>query len=121
MTFLPSCRWFYASINIGALVSMVLSPQIKAMGCLGEETCYVWAFGVPAILMVFSVRKSSCDSTWQCCSFLHCSPSPASLVFFAAGWPVYTMVQPRRNVFCRFFGTICVSVHDFINSWKLVS
>ncbi len=27
---------------------------------------------------------------------------------FVAGWPVYTMVQAKTDVFCRFIGTIWV-------------
>ncbi len=50
--------WFYASINFGALFGLFISPQIRASPCLGEENCYTWAFGVPAILMVISVRES---------------------------------------------------------------
>ncbi len=31
-----------------------------------------------------------------------------SSVFFGMGWPCYVMLQPKSDVFQRFFGTICV-------------
>lgn len=50
---------FYFSINAGSLVSTFLTPIIRTEACLGRDTCYPLAFGIPAILMITSLRK--CD------------------------------------------------------------
>lgn len=49
---------FYFCINAGSLVSTVITPVFrKEITCLGQDTCYPLAFGVPAILMVVSLSK----------------------------------------------------------------
>ena len=47
---------FYASINLGSMISTILTPWFRELYCLGEE-CYVLAFGVPAALMVIAIGK----------------------------------------------------------------
>lgn len=50
---------FYFSINLGALFSTFLSPMMREkVHCLGDEDCYLLAFGTPAILMVISIGKN---------------------------------------------------------------
>lgn len=44
--------WFYAAINSGAMISSVMTPYLRNEPCLGQETCFPLAFGVPAVLMV---------------------------------------------------------------------
>jgi dipeptide/tripeptide permease len=49
---------FYAAINSGSLISTILTPILRQeVSCAGQETCYPAAFGVPAALMVVSIRK----------------------------------------------------------------
>ncbi|XP_023320404.1 peptide transporter family 2 isoform X2 [Eurytemora carolleeae] len=65
---------FYASINFGSLISTIVTPYLRKVPCLGEESCYSLAFGVPAGLMA------------------------VALVIFALGKPMYTVNIPKRNV-----------------------
>jgi len=46
---------FYFSINAGSVLSMLITPFLRVVSCMGEETCYSLAFGVPAILMVVAI------------------------------------------------------------------
>lgn len=46
---------FYLAVNLGSLISMLLTPELKHIGCMGEDTCYPLAFGVPAILMLIAI------------------------------------------------------------------
>lgn len=49
---------FYFSINSGALISTFLTPILKNdVHCFGQTDCYPLAFGIPAILMIFSVGE----------------------------------------------------------------
>ncbi|KAI6216507.1 Peptide transporter family 1 [Aphelenchoides besseyi] len=43
---------FYFSINAGSLISTFISPIFRSMTCMGLDSCYPLAFGVPAILMI---------------------------------------------------------------------
>ena len=47
---------FYACINLGSMISTILTPWFRELYCLGEE-CYVLAFGVPAVLMVIAIGE----------------------------------------------------------------
>ncbi|XP_046387900.1 solute carrier family 15 member 2-like [Ischnura elegans] len=47
---------FYFAINSGSLISTFLTPVLRQdVKCLGEDSCYSLAFGVPAIFMVISL------------------------------------------------------------------
>lgn len=72
---------FYACINLGSMISTLLTPWFRELYCLGEE-CYVLAFGVPAVLMVIAI------------------------VFFVCGKTGYKIVLPERNVVALFFQCI---------------
>jgi solute carrier family 15 (oligopeptide transporter), member 1 len=48
---------FYFSINLGSFISTSVTPILRDVRCLGEDNCFALAFGVPAILMVISIRK----------------------------------------------------------------
>lgn len=72
---------FYFSINAGSLISMLLVPIIRKTSCLGSETCYPIAFGLPAIVM--------------------CS----SILIFYAGSSLYHHQEPQ-NVFFTVFDVI---------------
>lgn len=55
---------FYASINIGSLISTFLTPLLRSSNqCVGRPDCYPLAFGVPCALMfiavlIFAVAKN---------------------------------------------------------------
>ncbi|XP_054274827.1 peptide transporter family 1-like [Macrosteles quadrilineatus] len=65
---------FYFSINAGSTISTYLTPELRVMPCLGSDSCYPLAFGVPAALMV------------------------TALVFFVCGKTLYTMKNPEGNI-----------------------
>jgi dipeptide/tripeptide permease len=53
---------FYAAINSGSLISILLTPKLRAdVQCFGLDECFPLAFGIPAALMaiatIFFVRK----------------------------------------------------------------
>jgi len=70
---------FYASINFGSMISTVVTPLIRRIECLGEESCYSLAFGVPAILMALA------------------------LLSFFVGSRYYKKIIPERNIVTLFF------------------
>uniref|UniRef100_A0A0K0FBV1 Oligopeptide transporter 1 n=1 Tax=Strongyloides venezuelensis TaxID=75913 RepID=A0A0K0FBV1_STRVS len=43
---------FYFSINAGSMISTFISPIFRSLPCLGQDTCFPLAFGIPAILMI---------------------------------------------------------------------
>ncbi len=49
--------WFYASINLGATASTLLTPNLRNQECLDASSCFPLAFGVPAALMVVALSK----------------------------------------------------------------
>lgn len=49
--------WFYASINLGATASTLLTPNLRNKECLDADSCFPLAFGVPAALMVVALSK----------------------------------------------------------------
>ncbi|KAG8232131.1 hypothetical protein J437_LFUL012140 [Ladona fulva] len=74
---------FYFSINAGSLISTSLTPILRQdVKCLGYDTCYPLAFGVPAILMIIS------------------------LVIFVMGKAAYRMKKPEGNVVLQTFGVM---------------
>jgi solute carrier family 15 oligopeptide transporter 1 len=58
--------WFYAAINSGAMISSILTPYLRNSGCLGQDTCFPLAFGVPSALMVVALGKFN-DLLYQHC------------------------------------------------------
>ena len=46
---------FYITINIGSLTSMIVTPILRELPCLGNDTCYPLAFGTPAMLFVVAI------------------------------------------------------------------
>lgn len=46
---------FYFSINAGSLISTFLTPVLRETKCLGDDSCYPLAFGVPGVLMITSI------------------------------------------------------------------
>ena len=70
---------FYASINIGSMVSTIAVPFLRRVPCLGEETCFSLAFGLPAGLMFLAL-----------------------ILFWAGSWP-YEVYIPKENIIAIFF------------------
>lgn len=51
---------FYFAINLGSLLSMIVTPMLRGdVSCFGQD-CYMLAFGVPALLMILSIALFYC-------------------------------------------------------------
>lgn len=51
---------FYFAINLGSLLSTVITPILRGdVSCFGHD-CYMLAFGVPAVLMILSLALFLC-------------------------------------------------------------
>eukprot|EP00092_Neocalanus_flemingeri_P038886 GFUD01042334.1.p1 GENE.GFUD01042334.1~~GFUD01042334.1.p1 ORF type:complete len:749 (-),score=165.53 GFUD01042334.1:67-2313(-) len=70
---------FYASINFGSMISTVATPYLRRVECMGEESCFSLAFGLPAVLMFIAV------------------------FFFFFGRNSYTRHTPDKNIVTIFF------------------
>jgi solute carrier family 15 oligopeptide transporter 1 len=46
---------FYASINCGSMVSTLVVPYLRRVECLGADSCFSLAFGLPAGLMLVAL------------------------------------------------------------------
>uniref|UniRef100_A0A1I7SFJ5 Peptide transporter family 1 n=1 Tax=Bursaphelenchus xylophilus TaxID=6326 RepID=A0A1I7SFJ5_BURXY len=55
---------FYFIINCGAMLSSIVSPLFRAHSCLGHDSCYPLAFGVPAALMITATAVFMVGSKW---------------------------------------------------------
>ena len=77
---------FYMAINLGSLLSMIITPILRTSVQCFDSDCYPLAFGVPAILMVVAV------------------------VFFIVGAPWYTKSPPGNNIIGRLFGCIGTAI-----------
>ncbi|CAD6200074.1 unnamed protein product [Caenorhabditis auriculariae] len=83
---------FYFSINAGSTISSYLTPYLRATPCLGSDSCYPLAFGVPAALMVLAT------------------------VIFMAGSFSYKKIPPKENVIFRVVKTITSAVGNKFKS-----
>jgi len=70
---------FYASINIGSMVSTIAVPFLRRVPCFDEETCFSLAFGLPAGLMFVAL-----------------------ILFWAGSWS-YEVYIPEENIISIFF------------------
>lgn len=73
---------FYMCINIGAMISSYMTPTLRQDPCMGKDTCYPLAFGVPSVLMF------------------------VSLILFIMGTKLYIKNKSRSNVFTQCVKTI---------------
>uniref|UniRef100_A0A7I4Z3T0 Oligopeptide transporter 1 n=1 Tax=Haemonchus contortus TaxID=6289 RepID=A0A7I4Z3T0_HAECO len=55
---------FYFSINAGSMISTFISPIFRSQPCLGQDSCYPLAFGVPAVLMILATCLFMAGSFW---------------------------------------------------------
>ncbi|KAK3083214.1 hypothetical protein FSP39_016931, partial [Pinctada imbricata] len=77
---------FYFMINMGSLLSMLLTPILRAdVHCI-KDTCYPLAFGVPAVLMIIAT------------------------VILRAGKSQYKLVPPTGNLIGRVFRCIILGL-----------
>ncbi|XP_034243974.1 solute carrier family 15 member 2-like [Thrips palmi] len=67
-------RLFYFAVNVGVTLAGLVTPLLRTTPCLGHDTCFPAAFGLPAALMVFFCGV------------------------FVAGRPMYIMKKPEGNV-----------------------
>lgn len=73
---------FYFAINLGSMLSIILTPILRAdVKCYGNE-CYPLAFGIPAALMVIAT------------------------IIFVAGGSLYKKMPPSGNLIGRVFKCI---------------
>ncbi|CAJ0938395.1 unnamed protein product, partial [Mesorhabditis belari] len=66
---------FYFSINAGSMISTFIAPIFRSMSCMGQDSCYPLAFGVPAILMIVATCLFMAGSFW------YKKPPPTENVF----------------------------------------
>uniref|UniRef100_A0A914YJW0 Oligopeptide transporter 1 n=1 Tax=Panagrolaimus superbus TaxID=310955 RepID=A0A914YJW0_9BILA len=66
---------FYFSINAGSMISTFISPLFRSMSCLGQDSCYPLAFGIPAILMIVATI------IFMLGSFTYKKPPPKENIF----------------------------------------
>lgn len=53
---------FYATINVGAFLSHVITPILRSnVHCFGQNDCYPLAFGMPAVLMFIAIGMIGFD------------------------------------------------------------
>ena len=80
---------FYASINVGSLVSMISTPMLRDdVSCFGQDDCYSLAFGVPALLML------------------------VAMTVFVVGRRQYIRVPVRENVLAIFLSVVWISLRS---------
>ncbi|XP_055924152.1 solute carrier family 15 member 1-like isoform X2 [Argiope bruennichi] len=78
---------FYFAINSGSVLSTLLTPILRAdVHCLGSDSCYPLAYGIPAALMVIA------------------------LILFLIGKPLYKMKPAEGNIFQSVFKCICHAI-----------
>lgn len=46
---------FYAAINFGSMISTIATPYLRRVECMGEDSCFSLAFGLPAVLMFIAI------------------------------------------------------------------
>ena len=112
---------FYAAVNCGSLISVLVTPILRAeTQCFGQDSCYPFAFGVPAVLMCIAVSKLSvvrliikniCSSVKVCStkdyfSFQYFSDNhkcyfSSAIFFFGRVCGLYKMTRPEENIIVK--------------------
>ncbi|CAI5449272.1 unnamed protein product [Caenorhabditis angaria] len=82
---------FYFSINAGSLLSMFISPMMRSIPCLGNDTCYPLAFGIPAILMIVATVVFMLGSFW------YKKYPPKENVIFRVVRTIFRALRAKRN------------------------
>ncbi|CAF4078599.1 unnamed protein product [Rotaria sp. Silwood2] len=80
--------FFYFSINLGSLISTLITPVLRSqVHCFGYD-CYALAFGIPSLLMLISI------------------------IIFVAGTSLYKRVPPKENIIVRFMAVILRAIRN---------
>ncbi|KAH7726041.1 low-affinity peptide transporter [Aphelenchoides avenae] len=79
---------FYWTIQAGSTLSTVLTPIFRTFSCMGQDTCYPLAFGVPAGLMLIATA------------------------FFVSGSFWYKKIPPKENVIAKVFRTVWRAIRN---------
>ncbi|KAG0234443.1 hypothetical protein BGW42_006653 [Actinomortierella wolfii] len=56
--------WFYVSINVGALIAQFVVPIIAKKPCMGQPTCYPYAFLLPTVAFFLSLVIFAIGHRW---------------------------------------------------------
>ncbi|CAJ0609747.1 unnamed protein product [Cylicocyclus nassatus] len=83
---------FYFSINAGSMISTFISPIFRSQPCLGQDSCYPMAFGIPAILMILATCLFMAGSFW------------------------YKKPPPKENVFAEVAGVMTRAIRNKFHS-----
>lgn len=90
---------FYASINLGSLVSMFITPMLRSdFQCMNRMDCYPLAFGLPCLLMLTSI-----------------------IVFLMAKNQYNLAKLPERNVIVAFTSCVCLALKRKILCHRQIS
>ncbi|TMS38710.1 hypothetical protein L596_005372 [Steinernema carpocapsae] len=84
---------FYFCINAGSTIAVGLTPKLRTIPCMGHDSCYPLAFGLPAVFML------------------------TACLVFAAGSYWYKKVPPKENVIKLTFLAVCKAIFNFFRNW----
>lgn len=86
---------FYFSINAGSVLSMFITPILRQdVHCLGQESCYPLAFGLPAALMLV-----------------------ATVIFVGGGFS-YKRLPAEGNVVLQVTKAVCLALKNKGRAWR---
>lgn len=77
---------FYMSINVGSLLSTIITPIIRTQVYCFGQSCYAMAFGIPAALMI------------------------TSIFIFAIGYRWYTKHPAGESILSKMFGCVWLGI-----------
>ncbi|KAI6243318.1 Peptide transporter family 1 [Aphelenchoides fujianensis] len=80
---------FYFSINAGSMISTFVAPIFRSLPCLGQDSCYPMAFGIPAVLMIVATIAFMLGSFWY-------KKKPPTSNVFADVWKVCTRALGQK-------------------------
>jgi solute carrier family 15 oligopeptide transporter 1 len=86
---------FYFSINLGSFISTLVTPILREdVHCMGQQDCFPFGFGLPAVLMAVSI------------------------VIFVLGKFMYRILPIQGNMLVKVFK--CISVSSKLFNQKFV-
>ncbi|GMT23319.1 hypothetical protein PFISCL1PPCAC_14616 [Pristionchus fissidentatus] len=83
---------FYFSINAGSTLSMFITPIFRHIPCLGQDSCFPLAFGVPAVLMLVATGLFMVGSFWY-----KRMPPTENVIWKVASTIVRAIMNKRRS------------------------
>uniref|UniRef100_A0A7E4ZUA9 Oligopeptide transporter 1 n=1 Tax=Panagrellus redivivus TaxID=6233 RepID=A0A7E4ZUA9_PANRE len=93
---------FYFSINAGSMISTFISPIFRSKSCLGQDSCYPMAFGIPAVLMIVATML------FMAGSFSYKKPPPKDNIYGEV-WRLFKGALknrgkgPKRDHWCEYY------------------